>query len=148
MRTVILALAVLGLTFVAVPAGAQTVIVNPSSVQFTPSADNATINPLDGLPIVARYELRFYNPAAPTIAVTTQDLAKPTVGSDGTITAAISQVMKDATIAAAKNIKLVARVAAIGQYGNEGLSDPTDVVLNPFGFVGPPGKPTNVVPKK
>lgn len=148
MRRVILALGLLLMFCVVWPAGAQTVVVNPTAVQFTPSPDHNTINPLDGLPIVARYDLRFYKPATPTVAVVSQDLAKPAIGTDGTVQVLISQAMKDAAVAAAKNTKLVARVVAVGQYGAEVLSDPTDVNVNPFGYVGPPGPASNVVPKK
>lgn len=143
----IAALTVLGLLFAAVSAMAQ-VVVNPKIVQFVPSADHSAINPLDGLPVVLRYEVRFYLPTNLTTAIVTQDLGKPAIGTDGTIQGAITAATAAATVTAAKNTKLQARVAAVGQYGNEGLSEPTDLTADPFGFVGPPGTATGVVIKK
>ena len=123
------------------------VLVNPTIVQFTPSADHAAIG-LDGQALVTRYELRVYTAAAPGVVVSAVDLAKPTPGTDGTIQVAIPPALKTAVLAtAARNVLLIARVAAIGPQG-EGVSDPTDPAVDPFGYAGPPAAPTGVKPKK
>ena len=116
--------------FYGITGGAQTgVAVNPTIVQFTPSADHSALN-LDGTPMVTRYDLRVYVPTALTVIVFTQALGKPAPGTDGTI-----QVNLGTGIVAAlvKNTQYVAEVAAIGPYG-EGDSTPS----NSFGYAAPP----------
>ena len=109
---------------------AQTsVAVNPTTVQFTPSADHAALN-VDGTPVVTRYDLRVYVPTILTTIVFTQTLGKPTPGTDGTIQASLGTGIVAALV---KNTQYVAEVVAIGPYG-EGVSTPS----NPFGYAAPP----------
>ena len=130
-RTLLLAgiaLAALGFGWTAVIAQ-TTVVVNPTIVQFTPSADHNTLN-LDGTPMVSRYDLRVYVPAVLTTIVFTQALGKPTPGTDGTIQVSLGTGIVAALV---KNTQYVAEVVAIGPYG-EGDSTPS----NPFGYAAPP----------
>jgi hypothetical protein len=130
--TLILAMSVV----LPVLATAQTVI-NPVTVQFTPSADHAALA-IDGNPMVAKYEMRIYTEANPTVVLTVTDIGKPTpVSNLITITNAVW------FSALTPNTKYIARVAAVGPSG-EGVSDPS----NPFGNVGAPAKPTAVTVKK
>lgn len=120
-----------------------TTVVNPGVVQFVPSADHNTVEPLLGGALVTKYELRVYLQSNPTTTVATQDLGKPTPGTDGTIqvgvdpTAVISKLLKDTLY--------IAKVAAVGPrgVGESGAS-------NPFGYAGttPPGAPSVVTIKK
>ena len=120
--------AVLG--FWGITGGAQgTVAVNPTLVQFTPSADHSALN-LDGTPIISRYDLRVYAPTALTVVVFTQALGKPAPGTDGTIQVDLGN---SAVAALLKNTQYVAEVVAIGPYG-EGASTPS----NPFGYAAAP----------
>lgn len=109
------------------PVAAQTV-VNPTAVEFEPSADHAAV--FLGSPVVTRYELRFQFVGA-TEPVTTVDLGKPSP-QDGKIRVTVPQFLT-----LTPKTEYEARVAAIGP-GGEGVSTPTD----PFGRSGPPAAPT------
>jgi len=105
-------------------------VVNPTAVEFEPSADHAAT--FLGQPIVSRYELRWFFIGA-TEPVTTVDLAKPTP-QNGKIRVAVPQFLT-----LQPKTEYQARVVAIGP-GGEGASALTD----PFGRSGPPGAPTVV----
>jgi hypothetical protein len=137
MRTIILVAACL-VAIVAVPAAAQTVVTNPTTVYFLASADHSAFS-LDGTtPLVTKYELRV-TLATDTVVITVLDLGKPVPDAQNTITA-INPVW---WAALTPKTRFVARVAAIGPTG-EGVSDPS----GPFGNVGPPAKPGVPTPKK
>lgn len=132
MRVLLWAAAVLAVA--GVPVWAQTpAVVNPTTVQFTPSADHDVINPVTTQPMVLRYDLRiFTEQPLGTVPVTTVDIGKPTpVG--GTITVTNAVWFSGLT----PNTRYVAKVAAVGPTG-EGVSDPS----GPFGNVGPPQRPS------
>lgn len=112
----------------AAPVAAQAVAINPSTVEFTPSADHLAID-LNGQPVVARYELRLYLETAPQ-PYTTKDLGKPSLNADGKIFITDRSMF---LAGAVYNVKCVAKVAAIGPQG-EGVSLPS----NPFGNAAPP----------
>jgi len=118
-------------------AEAQTV-VNPVTVAFTPSADHS-VNGLDGVPLVTRYEMRVFtqSPLGQT-PITTLDLGKPTPAG-GTITVTNAVWFSGLT----PNVLYVVRVAAVGPTG-EGVSD----LSNPFGNQGPPQAPSSVLVRK
>lgn len=122
-------------TCVLILAGASAVsaqpglVINPNTLQFTPSTDHNLIG-LDGQPVVTRYDARAYLEGA-SQPLQSWDLGKPTPDPDGTIRIANHPWI----VAAAMNVRLLMRVATIGP-GGEGLSDPS----NPFGNVGPPAK--------
>jgi hypothetical protein len=127
-----------GLALLAPVAGAQTAVVNPVTVEFTPSADHAVIA-LDGQPMVARYEMRIFveTPLGPTPSFT-QDIGKPTpVAGKITITNAVW------FSGLTPNTRYVAKVVAVGPTG-EGVSE----LSNPFGLVGAPTAPTLVVVRR
>jgi len=115
--------------FLASSVSAQTVL-NPTKVIFIPSADhNATV---DGVPLVARYELRHFLVGA-TSPVSVQDLGKPTPDAGNQCTVLFTALPISSTN------KYFAKVAAIGPTG-EGVSEAS----NNYFFVGPPapgGKP-------
>ena len=97
----------------AAPAGAQPVpvVVNPTTVEFDPSADHARVLS-DGTAIVTRYELRMFYVGA-TSPFSTQDLGKPTPGTGGKITVVNATWFS----AALMNTEATAKVAAIGPAG-------------------------------
>lgn len=133
-----LALTFLFAALVALPAAAQTVVTNPTTVTFTASADHAGFS-LDGTtPLVTKYELRV-TLATDTVVITVMDLGKPLPDAQNTITATNPVWWA----ALAPKTRFVARVVAIGPTG-EGVSDPS----GPFGNVGPPAKPGVPTPKK
>lgn len=111
-------------------ARAQTIpaAVNPTTVQFPPSADQTVLG-LDGVALVTKYELRMFLEADQATPISVTDLGKPTPGTDGTITVTNPVWFAGLT----KNTRYVARVAAIGPTG-EGVS----AASNPFGMQGPP----------
>lgn len=127
------------LVFVGLAAAAAGQTTNPRVVQFVPSADNAALTS-DGLPVVVRYELRFYDLAQSLVApVRTVDLGKPAVGSDGTMQVDFSVL----TAWPLPSGIYQTRVVAIGQT-SQGQSDWSNV----FAFQGsggalrpPGGKP-------
>jgi len=122
----LLALLALGIAS-AVPAQAQTTVVNPRIVEFDPSADHSVAG-ADGQPLVQRYELRIFT-LGNTQPYTTTDLGKPTPEADGKIrvdfTTRISPWPPDGNYEA--------RVAAVGPSGL-GVSDPS----NAFALVSSP----------
>lgn len=138
MRSRLLVAAVLLLMF-AVPlvAQAQSVAINPTTVEFVASTDHAALS-LDNTPMVVRYELRIYTEAT-TLgdAVVTQDLGKPTPAQGSNLITVINPVW---FAGLTPRTRYVAKVTAIGASG-EGSS----TVSNPFGNVPPPAGPTAVV---
>ena len=91
---------------------AQAQVVNPTVVQFTISADDAT---------VIRYDLQFYLTSAPTVIVRTVNLGKPTpVAGVDTVDFSVltTYPLPDGTYQA--------RVVAVGSSGS-GTSDPSNV---------------------
>ena len=115
-RTAALIAAVLLLT---APVAAQ--VVNPTTVQFTPSADHSAVTS-EGLPVVVRYQLRVYLTSDLAVPVGLIDLGKPPVGSDGTIQILFSALMPSPL----PDGVYQARVVAIEQAG-EGASDLSNV---------------------
>lgn len=109
-------------------------VINPTRVQFTPSADHDLVLP-DGTAMVTRYEVRVMAAGAAQ-PVSVLDIGKPPV--------AAGEVLQDMTslIAALPfdpRIQYTVIVAAIGPTG-EGPSDPS----GPFGHVGRPASPADV----
>jgi hypothetical protein len=132
-------LAVAFVLLVAWPVQAQTLVVNPTTVQFTPSADQDALG-LDGLPKVARYELRHLTQTGGAIAALV-NLGKPApTGGIIVITTALLPSLFDGL---ARDVVFVSVVAAIGPSG-EAVSDRS----NPFGFPGVPAPPGTPVVKK
>lgn len=131
MRRVFLFLALLAL--VPVVAQAQ-VVLAPTTVEFTASADHNTLG-LDGItPVLTRYEMRHFLEGA-SEPVQVIDLGKPTPNGENKIIATNAAWFAAAAIV--PNVRYVAKVAAIGP-GGEGVSDPS----NFFGRLGPPMAPT------
>ncbi len=130
MKTWILALA-LCLSAVSVHAQVPPV-VNPTAVEFTPSADDSTIQ--NGAPVVSRYTMDIATVAAPTVVVRTVDFGKPAV-VNGKITPNIS-----ATVA---GLPVGDYIAIIKAEGPGGVSP--GLVSDPFAVrpkvPGAPGKP-------
>ena len=116
-------LATVFLAATAVPAQTTTV-VNPTIVQFVPSADNSALDS-SGQPVVIRYDLYFYVTGA-TVPYSTVSLGKPAVGTDGTIQIDFSALMSSWPL---PDGTYDARVVAVGQTG-VGQSDPS----NSFAF--------------
>ena len=119
--------ALLGALLVALPAaaGAQSV-VDPSTVEFTPSADhNATST--SGVPIVTGYDLGFYLAGA-SQPFQTQSLGKPTPAADGQIRFSLASLSS----LPAPGVVYESRVAAVGPGGSA-----TSPVSNTFMFSVP-----------
>jgi hypothetical protein len=110
-----------------------TTVVNPTTVQYIPSADHSRLG-LDDQPLVSRYEMRIFLESNNTNLIKTVDLSKPTPANDliTITTTQIPTLFSGLTL----NTKYLARVVAIGPSG-EGVSD----FSNPFGFSGPPAAP-------
>lgn len=110
------------------PSSAQTtVVINPTTVFFTPSTDHATVLS-DGTAIVTRYELRLFLKGAAS-PVQVFSLGKPTPTAD------LITVTNPAWFTAlALNAEAFAKVAAVGP-GGEGVSSAS----GPFVTLGPPG---------
>ena len=115
----------------ATSAAAQSVVVNPRTVEFAPSADHATMLPADlgGGPVVVSYEARFETVAG--AAVCAVDLGKPTP-----VSSLISMPLPLACVPAGWAPRYVVKVAALGPTG-AGVS----AASNPFASVGEPGAP-------
>ncbi len=129
MKTWMLALA---LCLSAVSAQAQVPpVVNPTAVEFTPSADDSVIQ--NGTPVVTRYTMDIATVAAPTVVVRTVDFGKPAV-VNGKITPNIS-----ATIAALPVGDYIAIVKAEGP-GGVTASVPSDPFAVRPKAPGAPGK--------
>jgi hypothetical protein len=121
-------------------ASATAQVVNPTTVQFDPSADHNALNS-QGQPVVVRYDLQFYPISDLSTPVRVVSLGKPAPGSDGTIQLDFSTL----TPWPLPNGSYQARVVAIGQTGN-GISD----LSNVFSFQTSgnlPVAPTNVIIK-
>ncbi len=107
-------------------------VVNPSAVEFTPSADNDTIQ--NGVALVTSYAMDIATVTAPLVVVRTVDFGKPAV-VNGKITPNIS-----ATIQALPVGDYVATIRAVGPGGVS-----TGAVSDPFTVKprapGAPGKP-------
>lgn len=73
MRSGLLTVAIVGWAAIAHAQG----VVNPTTVQFTPPADQA---------LVMRYDLQIYLVSAPDVSYRIVPLGKPPAGADGTIT--------------------------------------------------------------
>jgi hypothetical protein len=104
----------------AAASGQTATVVNPTIVQFDPSADHSSLDSA-GNPVVLRYDLYFYvvGSAAP---YTTVNLGKPAIGPDGTIQVDFSALM---AIWPLPDGTYDARVVAVGQNGT-GQSDPSN----------------------
>jgi|OpeIllAssembly_1097287.scaffolds.fasta_scaffold18263_3 hypothetical protein len=122
-------LVLIGGLVIAAPVTAQSVIVNPTTVQFTPSADHAVVLP-DGQPMVASYEARYALEGSATVVCTT-NLGKPTP-----VSSVISMPLPLSCVPTSPSARYVVRVAAVGPTGS-GLSGPS----GPFASVGSPGAP-------
>lgn len=134
MRCLVLAACLLA---VVPPAGAQTVVLNPQTVEFDPSADHNAFVLGTTTPMVTKYEMRIFLGAA-TQPVTTQDLGKP-----APVNGKISITNRTWFLGLANNAAYTAKVAAVGPSG-EGVSAASD----PFGNLGPPGAPGKPVTKQ
>jgi len=117
----------------AVPAFSQ-VVLNPTRVEFAPSADHAVTLP-DGTVMVDRYELRHFIVGA-TSPVQVENLGKPSPVS-GVCSAPIT------ALPFSTSLQYVARVVALGSTG-EGVSEAS----NGYFFVGKPAGPASVTLKK
>ena len=125
-------LIVVGLLSSVAAFGQTTSVVNPTTVQFTPSADNSAVTS-DGLPVVVRYDLQIYVQTT-TTPYTTVNLGKPAVGSDGTMQVDFSALMANWPL---PDGTYDARVVAIGQSG-VGQSDLSNVFTFQAGTGTPP----------
>lgn len=112
----------------ALPASAQTAVLNPKTVEFSPSVDHDALEADGTTPVVTKYELRMYVESDPATAISTTDLGKPTPVA-GTIS--ITNPLWFAALT--PRTRYVAKVAAIGT-GGAGVSGPSD----PFGLTSPP----------
>jgi len=119
---------------VAVPASAQTVVTNPTKVEFTASADHAgTLS--DGTPIVAAYQFDAVGMNSQGAIAISKSLGKPapdTVTGCGAPAPCISVVVPELSTLT-KNVTYTATVTAVGPGG----STPS-VASNPFARPGPP----------
>jgi len=111
-------------------------VVNPTHVEFTVSADHAVTLP-DGSAAVTRYEIRFYATGA-TQPQQASDLGKPTPDATGKASVDIASVI--IAFPVSPSTQYTAKVAAIGIAG-EGVSA---AASNPFARVAPPAAPANV----
>ena len=123
------ALIVLALVLWGATASAQSV-VNPTIVQFVPSADEA---------LVANYQLWIYAATDLRTPVRIVDLGKPTVGADGTMTVVFSTLTTALPDGAYR-----AKVAALSSVG-QGVSDWSNDFSYATGTGSPPPmKPTGI----
>jgi len=118
-------LALLALLTAAIGTAAAQTVINPTLVEFDPSADHARV--FEGLPLVDKYTLEIYlaGAAAP---ITTADLGKPTPEQDGKIRATPTVF---ATVPIAQRLEARVLVSGSGGQSRSGVS-------NPFGRLGPP----------
>jgi len=114
---------------VATSAAAQSVIVNPTTIQFAPSADHAVVLP-DGQPMVASYEARYALEGSATV-VCAVSLGKPTP-----VSSLISMPLPLSCVPVSQSARYVVRVAAVGPTGSS-ASGPS----GPFASVGSPSAP-------
>jgi hypothetical protein len=116
-------------------ANAQSVILNPTKVQFTASADHSIT--VGGVPLVERYELRHYVIGSST-PVSVVNIGKPTPDATNTI------VFTFAALPFSNTTQYFARVVAIGSTG-EGVSANSSET---YFFAGAPVPPATVSVKK
>ena len=116
-------------------ANAQSVILNPTKVQFTASADHSIT--IGGVALVERYELRHYVVGS-TTPVSVVNMGKPTPDALNTI------VFTFAALPFSTTTQYFARVVAIGSTG-EGVSANSSET---YFFAGSPGSPGTVAVKK
>jgi hypothetical protein len=123
---------------VAVPVSAQTVVINPTQVEFTVSADhNAT--DVFNQPIVTGYEWVATGMNSIGAIVVTAGIVKP-AALDGAIVTVPLPGISQVTV----NVQYTGTLATQGQ---EGAKSAPSVPSNPFGVAGPPkvpAKPSNV----
>ena len=124
LRRVLFLVALIGLASTATTSLAQTIVLNPRTVQFVPSADQDAVLP-DGRPVVSSYSLNVYMVGAAQ-PFQTQSLGKPSPGADGLIHYDFSSTVASWPLPGGN---YEARVAAIGPTGS-GVSDAS----NPFTF--------------
>lgn len=107
-----------------VPVAASAQVTNPSTVQFTASPDQNTIE--NSVNILTSYEVRLYTPTG-TIPVKIADIGKPTPDASNVITWASLNTLYN-TVAAGN---YVVRVAAKGPGGSNETpsSDPFTVAV-------------------
>lgn len=129
MRAVLVAV---GLLLIAVPAVAQSTVVNPTAVEFTASTDHNT--DVGGVAVVTNYQLDTVS-LSPTGALAfTKNISKPTPDASNKIRVTVPEFLT-----LAPNVIHYAYVSAVGP-GGAGRS----VVSDPFARLGPgaaPGKP-------
>jgi hypothetical protein len=118
-----------------VSAQAQTTVINPTKVEFTPSADHNVL--IDGQAVVAKYEIRYFVQGSST-SIAVVNLGKPTPVSN-----LISTALDITVVPLSSTVKYVTSVAAMGPTG-EGVSS----LSNPFMRVGPPAIPGNPIVNK
>jgi hypothetical protein len=108
-------------------------IVNPSGVAFTPSSDNDVIE--NGVALVTKYTLEFFNVTAPTTVVKTVDIGKP-----ATVAGEISWMQLAAVRVTLSPGSYTVNVYAEGPGGRSGAasSDPFTVAVR---SAAAPGKP-------
>lgn len=135
MRRFSLAAAMLLILMVAGAAHAQTVAINPTTVQFTPSADHDALEADGTTPVVTRYELRMYLESDPATAITTTDLGKP-----APVAGTISVVNPVWFAGLTPRTRYVATVSAVGAGGTSasGVSNPFARVSLPAAIPAPP----------
>lgn len=112
----------------------QANIVNPASVEFTPSVDHNVIE--NTVAVLTRYDLEIYTPTG-TVPVKTVDLGKPTPNGANLI---IYAGLRAALVTVAPG-DYVAKVASVGSGGTS-----RSVASNPFTValrspVAPPSAP-------
>ena len=105
-------------------AAAQTIVIDPTTAEFGPSADHDRVSD-DGTAFVDYYELQIFAPDAtqPTFVV---NLGKPAPQADGLIRVELAGLLSPAPL---PDVEYVARVAAKGPAGTS-VSD----LSNPFLF--------------
>jgi hypothetical protein len=114
----------LNLLVIGALARAQSNVFDPRIVEFAPSVDHAATT-TDGQPVVARYDLEFYNIGA-TQPFQTLDLGKPGSGADGLVRVDFTTLLVAWPL---PGTPYEARVAAVGP-GGAGRS----AVSNSFTF--------------
>lgn len=117
-------LSMAGLALTSTSVAAQT-IVNPTTLEFTPSNDHNTV--LNGTAIVARYDLGFYLAGAAQ-PFQVQSLGKPTPETDGMIRMPVSSLSS----LPSAGIIYESRVSAVGPGGSA-----TSTASNTFSFSVP-----------
>ena len=114
-----------GVLLVTATSASAQVVLNPTKVIFTASADHAAM--LGGQALVTRYEIRHFLLGA-SAPVSVEDLGKPTPDGANVITTTFGALPLSTTA------QYIARVAAIGPTG-EGVSAAS---VTTYFFAGPP----------